>query len=305
MNLTRRFRPATAVAVALLALPAAPTLAQEEPASAPDSALAPASDSASAPDSPLSLDIGVDWVTTYFYHGLFQEDDGTIIQPWVEAGLVLAETESLTLSGRLGVWTSFHSAATGASTTSDTMEHFYEADLYAGIGIESGPWSMTADYHFDTSPSDAFDVIEELIIGVSLDDSDLWNGPTLRPSVTLAVETGSVANDSGDTGAYLELGIAPGFEWPISPDDAIDISIPVSVGLSLDNYFEDASGNSDTFGFLDVGIIASLESEPSQSAGTWTIHGGVHFMFLGDSTQVIANDDDFWVIGTAGVSVSF
>jgi hypothetical protein len=259
-------------------------------------------------DSDLSLDIGVDWVTAYFYHGLFQEDEGTIWQPWAEAALVVVETDALTLSGRLGVWMSFHTAATGASTTSDTMEHFYEADLYAGVGIDAGPWSVTVDYHWDTSPSDAFDVIDELIVAASLDDSELWDGPTLNPNVTLAWEVGSASNDGGDTGAYLQLGIEPGFAWPLGPDPdggAIDIAFPMSVGLSLDNYFEDENGDSDTFGFFDVGIHASITSEPSASAGTWTIGGGVHFMFLGNSTERIANDDDFWVVATAGISVSF
>jgi len=301
------------VALAFVALPAAVVRAQEgggAPASETGTAFAsepvPVPVPMPVPVPALSLDIGIDWVNTYFYNGLFQENDGTILQPWFEASLAVIKNDALTLSGRLGVWTSFHSAATGASTTSDTMEHFYEADLYAGVGIESGPWSLTIDYHFDTSPSDAFDVIEELIIVASLDDSDLWDGPTLNPHVTFAWETGSASNDGGDPGSYLEFGIEPGFEWPLGADgDAIDVSFPMSVGLSLDDYFEDANGSSDTFGFFDVGIVASLSSDPSPSTGTWTISGGVHFMFLGDSTQRIANNDDFWVIAMAGISASF
>ena len=71
----------------------------------------------------------------------------------------------------------------------------------------------------------------------------------------------------------------------------------------------------DTFGYLDIGLDFSmpLSFVPAQF-GSWEAAAGVHFLLLGDSTETISGNqgtwgvgsgDDFEVIGTFGISMSY
>lgn len=217
----------------------------------------------------------------------------------------LLSEDDITLSLFAGVWSSLHDNATGSTTSDSFVENWYEADWYGELNLTVGAWSFGLAYILYTSPNDAFGTVDELDLSMSFDDSEIMGDWALSPSATIAFETGSNAADGGDEGVYLELGIAPGFTIEESLFDGISISIPATVGLSLSDYYEDAAGNDDTFGYFDVGVEASVNLPIPDEYGAWTLTAGVHALFLGDNLETINGGTDTEVIATVGLSFDY
>lgn len=259
---------------------------------------------ASEEPSRFHLSIGADYTTKYYFRGIRQEDSGFIIQPFADAALDLVRSDAATLSAKIGVWNSFHGEATGATTGDSFVKHWYECDLYAGLGFTVGKWALDARYYFYTSPSDAFGTVEEFDFGASFDDSEYLGAWSLKPSVVLAVETGSNAADGATNGTYLQLGISPGFTFDADPFKGIAVSFPVTLGLSLSNYYE-ADDDNDAFGYVSVAAKVSIPLGEGGSWGAWALNASVQGLFLGDAAESISGGDDAEFIATVGVSVSF
>jgi len=266
-----------------------------------------ADEPAEATDDGVSLDVSIDFVTAYWFRGIGQENEGIIVQPGATLTFPLFETaDGTSISGVVGTWNSFQDSTPGGS--------FYESDIIAGFsaGLPNG---VTVDFTYIDLYNPAGDGIfaEEFDLAVSLDDSEAWGGLGLNPSATLAHEVDGGSDAGGDQGTYLGLSIEPVFEDILGSDSLkVDASIPVTVGLSLDNYYEDAAGHSDTFGYLDLGLVLStpLDDLIPAGLGSWTASFGVHYLYLGDTAQNISaafgtGNDDSTVYGTFGLSTSF
>lgn len=256
--------------------------------------------------SPLSLQFNLDYTTAYFYHGILQEDTGLILQPAAKVTINLHEHDDLTIDAYFATWNSFQGQKTGAQAHGDFIEYWYEADLIGGIAITKGKLSIVTQYAFLTSPSDAYETVQELDVTLAFDDTEALGKLALHPYALLAVETGADASDGAqsDTGTYLELGIAPGFGLDLGKTP-VSVSFPVSVGLSLHDYYQDAAGNDDTFGFVQVGVKASLPLPLGDQYGKWTLNAGASVLFLGDHTTEYNGGQSEQFIGTIGVQVNF
>lgn len=255
--------------------------------------------------SRFQLTLGSDITTAYYFRGFRQEDSGFIVQPYADLSLDAFRADDTTISLKAGIWNSFHDEATGATTSDSFTKSWYEFDMYAGVGFTTGKWAMEARYSFYTSPSGAFGTIEEVGLTAAYDDMELLGPWSLTPTVALALETSSNTTDGGRKGAYLQLGIAPGFSFDTGPVGAVAVSFPASVGLSLSNYYEGATGENDAFGFASVGAKASVPLKLNSAWGDWTISAGVQAVFLGDAARSSTNGDRVEVIGTIGMSVAF
>jgi hypothetical protein len=157
----------------------------------------------------VSLDVGVDFTTDYYFRGIIQETEDSIIQPHAEIGLKLYEGEGglNSISATLGIWNSFHGGPTGADGEATTDPKFwYESDLYAGlaVGFADG-FELGLSYIVYTSPNGLFNDVGELDISLSFDDSKLLGPFALSPSVTLAFEVDGQADGGSDEGIYLQL----------------------------------------------------------------------------------------------------
>ena len=257
----------------------------------------------------VSFSAGVDFTTHYFFRGALQEDQGLITQPYGEMGATLFESDGIIkeLDMYAGIWSSFHSEETFAMTTNDGPDSWYEADLYVGTSATL-PANFSADlsYIAYTSPNDAFDTIQEIDLGLSYDDSEWWgdSGFALSPSATFAFEVDNTLLGS-DEGTYLGLGVSPSFTVVDSEDYPITASVPVTVGLSLDDYY-DLNNDDDTFGFASVapGLSMPLSFMPNEF-GDWTLSAGAEFFFLGDNNETLNNGDDFEAVGSIGISMTY
>jgi hypothetical protein len=81
--------------------------------------------------------------------------------------------------------------------------------------------------------------------------------------------------------------------------------MPAALALSLTDYYQDANGDDDFFGFASIGPKVSLPLISEGKWGTWTLYSSATWMFLGDNASGFNNDDDQQWIFNAGISVAF
>lgn len=281
-------------------MPAAATSAPNAPSSDPDRTASPAE----ADGSIISVQLNLDFTNAYFYRGIRQQDKGLIVQPAARITTRLVDDAELKFDGFIGTWNSFGPNA--GTQSGGLIEHWYESDLFGGFTLTHGTLTLTTSYTFLTSPSDVFQEVQELGFTLAFDDSEWMKAWALKPYATLAIETGSNGSDGPDlsNGVYLELGIAPGFSFDVD-ETPITLTFPASVGLSLSDYYQDAGGSDETFGFAQVGAKASIPFGEPGRFGTWTLNAGVLVLFLGDHTKVFNGGDGTEVIGTVGLQWNF
>jgi hypothetical protein len=271
--------------------------------------LAAASANAQAADDPnpgaLTFTGGLDFPTIYFFRGLRQETDQKLtLWPYGDLGIAFFSGDGgLKSAGvNVGVWNSLH---TGSSGTNGPSAHaHYEEDFYATLALGfGGGVTVAPGYMALTSPNLMFNTVKEFQLKVS-------KAHMLAPYGFLAMELTEDGHADAGThkGTYLELGVGP--SWPLVAGGPT-LAIPVKLGLSLKDYYEDATGNDSKFGFFDVGglITVPLNGIPSKF-GAWNIHGGVDFLFLGDTPKLFnVNKDgeqkDKKVVGLFGIGVTY
>jgi hypothetical protein len=253
----------------------------------------------------VAFSLGFDVVTEYWFRGLGQENQGLILQPWIDVTFELLSNDDMTVTGSVGTWNSIHDDAAG--------DAWYESDFYAGFGVEMGKVSVGATYINLYNPAGGDIFAEEIDISLSYDDSELGLPFALNPGVTLAVEIDGGSDAGSSKGTYLEIGIEPSVQDILGSDSVpVGLSLPVTVGLGLDDYYEDGLGNDDTFGFIDIGLVLStpLDGLIPADYGTWTASFGVHWISLGDSAENISaafgtGQDDSSVYATFGLTMEY
>lgn len=247
----------------------------------------------------LTWSAGVDVVSSYIFRGIEQENQGLIVQPFVEVGAPLGDSG---LDLTIGTWSSIHTEGTGANTGGTS--NWYEADLYASLGYSiTDQLAVSAGLTGYYSPNGAFSDIEELNLGVAFDDSEIMGDFSFNPYAMLAIET---RDAGGSEDIYLELGgefAAPFIE---SEDMPVSLSFPVVLGLSVDDYYTDANGDNEVFGYFLVGAAASLPLDfVPADYGTWTASAGLDLIFVNDDAGLLTDGDDFEIVAKVGVGLEY
>lgn len=251
---------------------------------------------------------GVDFTTQYFFRGLQQENQGVVAQPWVELGYDLYESTTgvRDLDLTFGLWNSLHDGPTGGAE-GPWFESDFSVDLASQLEERL---YLGARYTAYTSPNDSFDNIQELAVHTRFDDRGLWFESIdsgLQPSALIAFEVNGQRDFGDDRGVYLELGVEPTFH--LGPLGSLDVtlSLPVALGLSLGDYFEEVGGGNDEFfGFLDVGaeLSSALSFLPAR-IGKWDARVGLHWLVLGDNAEERNQGDTGELILMAGIATTF
>ena len=268
-----------------------------------------AEEEAVADASPFSGSVTVDVVTQYFFRGILQESDGFIAQPSAKLNWDVYDNEDGVLINNaslvFGTWHSIHSEDTGS--TNSNLDPWFESEYYFGANFTPAMLSNTTaslTFSSHTSPNDAFGTYDEIALGVAYDDSDLWGdgifGFTgLNPNVQLVTEVDGAA-DGGDEGTYLQLGVAPSLIVTKIGARELTAAVPVTVGISLDDYYEGAGSSDDGIGFVDVGLDLGLPLTENLQ-----LTAGPHLLWLTSDTEDLNGGDNFEVIGKVGVTLSF
>jgi len=207
-------------------------------------------------EKPYTVSVGIDIPADYYWRGIIQnfngvDREGFVAQPYVDVGFALGDSATL----NVGYWSSLHSG--------DATGTYYEADYYASLGFAAGQWSPSVTYTAYTSPGDLFSTVHEVALGISYDDSD--SALPLSPSALIGFF-------SDDAGTYFEAGIEPAIPLEDSP---VSLSIPVALGLSLDDFYGD-----ETYGYFKAGLALGADL-----GSGWEVHGGLDLLFLGDATK--------------------
>lgn len=270
----------------------------------------PAEDRPVVPVEPVSArfhaTFGLDYTTQYFGRGIVTQTEGAIAQPFADFSLDFYRAEDFTVSATLGSWVSHHGEDSAASATDRVVRHWFESDVYAGVAMSVDKWVVDARYYWYASPSGAFDTIEEIYFSAAYDDSELLGEWSMQPTAVLTFETSQEQADGGTTrGSYLQLGVSPGISWDMTEKTAIDFSFPVSVGLSMSNFYEGPNGENDFLGYVSIGADASYSLPIDASWGAWSISAGVQVLLLGDAASAINNDDSTEFIATFGIEAAF
>ncbi len=233
---------------------------------------------------------GFDFATVYMFRGVYQEDSGTVAPVYADIGVNLDKGVTL----NFGNWSSLHSGPSGHSGHGNA---WYEADYYGSVTFTFGKVKPGVLYTSYTSPNDVFATVHELAGVVAFDDS---SSPfPLSPKAILGFELGDGQADGGaNKGTYLELGIKPA----LKAAPKLTIYVPVKVGLSVKDYYEGVTG-SNRFGYFDTGLIASVPL--SFGGGSWEVHGGVDFLWLGDNMALLNSGDDFKPVGIIGMTFTY
>jgi hypothetical protein len=257
---------------------------------------------------------GIDFLNTYMFRGIRQDDSGLITWPYADLGLsVYAGDGSVKSVGiNLGTWNSLHTGPTGSDNPTNG-KLWYESDFYASLGLGlGGGVSVGTTYTAYTSPNSMFTTVKELAFKVAADDSAYLGRAALKPYALVAFEfdtdQGRGQADAGlNAGRYLELGVAPGYAGSVA-----SIAVPVKLGLSLSNYYELNVGSAEEpafqdnkFGYFSVAGIVTVPIGGTTNLGAWNVHGGIEFQALGDTTKAINGGDGSKVIGSFGVGFSY
>jgi hypothetical protein len=292
------------------------TLAQEQEPSqvaqnaattpaAATAAAAPAPPAQAAPEEPSAKRVttaaGFDFASAYMFRGIYQEDRGVIVPPFVDVGVLLYQGKgalsSITANG--GIWNSLHS---GPSGNDGRGSPWYEADYYGAVTFTMGKWKPGALFTSYTSPNDAFRTVHEIAAVLAYDDSG--SRFPLSPKATLAFELKGQADGGAKQGTYLELALRPTVKLIDAQRYPLSLAIPLKLGLSVRDYYEGPVAN-DHFGYFDTGLIASVPLAFMPAGSSWEVHGGVDFLWLGDNLRLLNRTDSTKPVGVLGLSVTY
>ena len=260
---------------------------------------------------PISLAMGADWVSAYYFRGIvFQESGGDNVQPYLELRFRLLENlgplTSLTVAG--GVWESFHSGG-GTLVEPSDPKFWFESNLDAKL---TATWwkvlTTGVTFTYYDSPNDSFSSLSDIAINTALDDSQWLGAFALNPSLVFAFQTKGHFVPSADTdGIYMGLGLAPGYTLFKDSKYPVNVSLPMTFGFSVSDYYTTANGQNQTFGYFQGGPLLTIPLNfISDRFGQWAFRGGVQFLALNSNLKEIdAQGDGFVPIGSVGFSMTY
>jgi hypothetical protein len=248
----------------------------------------------------IKLTAGLDVPSLYYFRGIRQESDPSItLWPYGDVGITLAtaDTGLKSVAVNFGVWNSLHTGSSGSDGPSGQIH--YEEDFYSTLTLGFAPAAFAVKYIAYTSPNQMYNTVKEV-------DLTVTGTQKFAPYGLVAFELNEtdgghiVGADSGQKrGSYLELGATP--SWPLGK---ATLAVPVSVGLSLKDYYEGASGD-EKFGFFDVGGMVTYPFAAPAKFGSWNVHVRGDYLALGDTTKAFNKGKSNGYVGMIGIGLSY
>jgi hypothetical protein len=281
-------------------------------ASLSSAAEAPAGEEKAPNTGRVSLGLGVDWASAYYFRGIANvQNGGSNVQPYAEIGFKLLEDvgplTSLTISP--GIWNNFQYGSDGRLVETSDPGFWFEADLYTKL---TATWwevfTTGVTYTYYTSPNDSFSCYADVGLSFGLNDARWLGDFALNPSLLFAFETKgeALASDDGNKGIYMGIGFAPGYTFFADSATPLNVSAPMTFGFSLSDYYT-VDGKNETFGYFSGGPLftAPLKFIPADY-GNWSLRAGVQFLVLNSNLKrVNPNEGSFVPIGNVGLILTY
>jgi len=295
LSMSRVRKNALAVmAVCTLILASTPVRAQDAPSADPN-------------PGAMTITGSIDFLNQYMFRGIRQNSTGFATWPAVDLGIAAYSGDGglKSVGINFGTWNSLHSGDTGSDGPSGKL--WYESDFYATVGFGFGHGaSFSTTYTAYTSPNSGFTTVKEISFKLGVDDSSYLGKAAVKPYIVIAQEFDTdVARGQADGGAnagtYMEIGAAPGYGFKRAT-----IAVPIKVGLSLSDYYENPqTGEDEKFGFFSIAGIVTVPLGGTTSFGAWNVHGGVEYQALGKTTEFFNGGESNQVIGSFGIGFSY
>jgi hypothetical protein len=262
---------------------------------------------ADEPESRFSGVFQLDVTNAYFFRGILQEREGVQLQPWTELyyNLYSADDEddflqSVTIGG--GTWLSFQSERTGAT---EDPQWLYETDYYPLLSLGfANDVSLTTIYYFYTSPNGAFSTVQELNFKLAWDDSDALGAWSMKPWVNVAWEQVNTSFGPNNGGVGLQVGFGPTLY--AAEDESFTLTAPIEAGFSIDDYYDDESGDNHGFGYASAGLLASIPlTFVPEGAGDWTFSLSGKYFFFNEILEEANRGRGTYPVGMASLGVAF
>lgn len=181
--------------------------------------------------------------------------------------------------------------------------------LMGGTYLSAGDLSADFKYTwYNASPFAEFAPIQEVGVKLAYDVLGAWRDPErsynfgLKPYGAIYYET---LNSATQEGTYAETGLEPFVQCCLC-GRKVGISLPVFVGLSVDNYFVNAAGQNEPFGYVSGGMAVSMPIFPAAKFGSWFCTVSAQYMYLSAESLRIANGGDpNAFIGKVGIGFSY
>lgn len=260
--------------------------------------------------SALSVSAGAAFTTQYWFRGYLQENQGVIAQPYSELGVALfaPEDERYSVDGVVGIWNSVHSEKTGATGAGPGT--WYESDVYGGLTFTTGNFELGTIYTFYTYPNGVASTIQEIGLFTGYkwdlagddrrdDDLDVWLG--IGGAVYFETVDGGGSED-----AYAEIGIEPGLDFEMGHNMPVTLSFPVALGFSLDDYYFDAAGDDEVFGYASAAVTVDVALPMPPKYGEWTLSGALNGVFLNaESLKAIDGAQEANLFASLAIDIAF
>ena len=257
----------------------------------------------------VGLVLGADWASAYYFRGIVNEQNGgNNVQPYGEIGFRLLENMGALSSFSIGAgfWNNWHYGG-GTIVEPSDPKFWYEADLYVKL---SATWwealTTGVTYTYYTSPNGGFTSYADVGLFANLNDSKWLGAFALNPSLLFAFETkGEALAADGKKGIYMGIGLSPGYTFFEDSKFPVNISLPLTFGFSLKDYYT-VNGQNQTFGYFSGGplITMPLKFIPS-TFGSWALKAGVQFLVLNSNLKAVNGNDNFVPIGSVGLSLTY
>lgn len=255
----------------------------------------------------LTFSGGVDWASAYYFRGYLQENSGFIVQPYFGVTTRLVDADDVKVDLSVSTWNSLHSEHTGSDSSGPDI--WYENDIYVSLPVTFGKFTITPSYYLYQYPNGAFESIQEGLLTVAYDDSDLWknvssslDGFKVAPYATVAYE---LSDGNGSEDGYFEVGITPSYNLKAGEYN-IPLTFPIALGMSYKDYYLKDNGDNDFLGYISAGVQTSIPLPIPSKYGSWAVTGGAYYMNLFSDSLEIANNDAsnvFW--GKVGLQFSY
>jgi hypothetical protein len=239
-----------------------------------------------AQESCITGDIGFDVVSELIQKGIVKQNQGFIMQPYVDLHFrIYKGAGALTsITADIGMWNSlqdYHPKAARGNTVPD----WFQMQFYSGLTFNFDKLSLGSYYRLYENPENSLPagVYPAFTLGfvANYDDSTKLGIFALHPHLFVELElSGTTGNDViasnpsfHGRGQYYEIGIAPQHKW-----GDFTLSLPVTAGFGSGGFYLGGRG----FGFIAAGIDANyaLSFIPA-CLGKWSLSSSFSYYRLG------------------------
>lgn len=270
---------------------------------------------------------GLGYATAYYHAGYRQQNSGLLFQPFVTPYLLWSPTERVVIQPYLTLWNST-SVVDGQKQLVETSSveipgHSHGPagqlrrleqpqallELMGGVYLTAGDLSLDVKYAwYNASPFTAFAPIQEVggklnydVLGSGRDPSSSY-AIGLKPFAAVYYET---QNSRPRQGTYAETGIEPFIRCGVCGKRAA-VSLPLFVGLSVNDYYVNATGTNEPFGYAAGGVTFGIPVYESSKFGSCFFSvSGQYLYFSADSLRFANGGDPNGFIGKLGIGFSY